>query len=171
MEGGCRKRKASVVPDEKEEFTKVDISISLVPGNPFNSSLIWGISFLLGELAATSLPRPGWLRMHLQVGAGVRLQVDPGIHRTTLREFRFGAPGRGGGGGGSDVTRNRGGWCCLSWTRDTWSIYTGSSLLVMLLYRLPRFEEAAGLGGHSLKRLLPLLPVQLLQLLLEAWAA
>ena len=84
MEGGCRKRKASVVPDEKEEFTKVDISISLVPGNPFNSSLIWGISFLLGELAATSLPRPGWLRMHLQVGAGVRLQVDPGIHRTTL---------------------------------------------------------------------------------------
>ena len=68
MEGGCRKRKASVVPDEKEEFTKVDISISLVPGNPFNSSLIWGNFFLTwragGNLSAASWlvanASPGW---------------------------------------------------------------------------------------------------------------
>ena len=42
---------------------------------------------------------------------------------------------------------------------------------MLLINRLSRFEETPRLGGgHGLQRLLPLLPVQLLQLLPEAGA-
>ena len=66
-------------------------------------------SVLLGELATSSLPSPRRLGVQVCAHVVVGLQVDPGVHRTSLREFRLRTPGsRGGrgGGGSSVVTRS-----------------------------------------------------------------